>query len=186
MIRAAAGSSSAWEGRPLSRGRQGRLGLGAPDLLATYTNGDARGAVLCVAGGPSAGRPVSHRGAGHVAHPGRAPESGAGSRLSKLSVGVGENPREKLSELARLGALPIIQRAAEELDARRELATSAGRTSNATSAAMRAGCVTDSGRAGCRPPRASSRSRSGRFARRRRRSRPSCSRAPRSCCGLSR
>ncbi len=31
-----------------------------------------------------------------------------------LSVGVGENPRESLSELARLGARLIIQRAAED------------------------------------------------------------------------
>jgi hypothetical protein len=31
-----------------------------------------------------------------------------------LSVGVGENPRESLSELARLGARPIIQRAVED------------------------------------------------------------------------
>jgi putative transposase len=31
-----------------------------------------------------------------------------------LAVGVGENPRESLSELARLGARLIIQRAVEE------------------------------------------------------------------------
>ena len=31
-----------------------------------------------------------------------------------LSVGVGENPRESLSELARLGARLIIQRAVED------------------------------------------------------------------------
>jgi putative transposase len=31
-----------------------------------------------------------------------------------LAVGVGENPRESLSELARLGARPIIQRAVED------------------------------------------------------------------------
>jgi hypothetical protein len=31
-----------------------------------------------------------------------------------LSVRVGENPRESLSELARLGARPIIQRAVED------------------------------------------------------------------------
>ena len=34
-----------------------------------------------------------------------------------LSVGVGENPRESLSELARLGARLIIQRAVGEFDA---------------------------------------------------------------------
>jgi hypothetical protein len=92
-----------------------------------------------------------------------------------LAVGVGENPRESLSELARLGARLIIQRAVEdEFDAwlgRR--AMSAGRT-------ISEGCATAFARAGCRPLRASSRWRSRRSGRRPSRSSQGCSRGGRS------
>ena len=75
-----------------------------------------------------------------------------------LSVGVGENPRESLSELARLGARLIIQRAVEdEFDAWLGRARYERRPAiSARSAARRAGCATGSGLGGCRPPRGSS------------------------------
>ncbi len=102
-----------------------------------------------------------------------------------LSVGVGENPRESLSQLARLGARLIIQRAVEdEFDAWLGRARYERRAPDRREElARRAGCATGSDPGRCRPPRGSSRSRSRRFARRRRRSRPSCCRGPRSCCG---
>src|SRR5437588_5969631 len=62
-----------------------------------------------------------------------------------LSVGVGENPRESLSELARLGARLIIQRAVEdEFDAwlgraRYERRTSDQREDRAEESALRNG-----------------------------------------------
>ena len=66
-----------------------------------------------------------------------------------LSVGVGENPRETLSELARLGARLIIQRAVEdEFDAwlGRARYERRPRRSGARSVARRAGCATGSAR----------------------------------------
>src|SRR5437588_2782080 len=85
-----------------------------------------------------------------------------------LSVGVGENPRETLSELARLGARLIIQRAVEdEFDAWLAApATSAGRPSRVRSAVRRPGCATGFARGSCRPRRESSRLRSRRSAKR--------------------
>ena len=58
-----------------------------------------------------------------------------------LSVGVGENPRESLSELAKLGARLIIQRAWRTSSMRGwgALAMSAGRPIRAMSAVRRAG-----------------------------------------------
>ena len=96
-----------------------------------------------------------------------------------LAVGVGENPRESLSELARLGARLIIQRAVEdEFDAWLGRAgMSAGPSISVGCVTMRAGCATGFARALCRPPRGSLTSRSRRSVRRRRRSRQSCSRA---------
>ena len=68
-----------------------------------------------------------------------------------LAVGVGENPRESLSELAKLGARLIIQRAVEdEFDAWLGRARYERRRGG-----CRRGCATAFGRAGCRPPRAS-------------------------------
>ena len=74
-----------------------------------------------------------------------------------LAVGVGDNPRESLSELAKLGARLIIQRAVEdEFDAwLGRAAMSAGPSISAGCATTRAGCATGFARAGCRPPRAS-------------------------------
>jgi hypothetical protein len=60
-----------------------------------------------------------------------------------LAVGVGENPRESLSELARLGARLIIQRAVEdEFDAYAGRAMSAGRTISEDCATRRVGFTT--------------------------------------------
>ena len=83
-----------------------------------------------------------------------------------LAVGVGENPRESLSELAKLGARLIIQRAVEdEFDAWLGRARYERRPAiSASSAARRAGCATGFARGGCRPPRGSLRSRSRRSA----------------------
>ena len=67
-----------------------------------------------------------------------------------LAVGVGENPRESLSELAKLGARLIIQRAVEE-----EFDAWLGRARYERRPDYRAGCATAFARAGCRPPRAS-------------------------------
>ena len=105
-----------------------------------------------------------------------------------LAVGVGENPRESLSELAKLGARLIIQRAVED-----EFDAWLGRARYERRPEYQCGLRDyDSGlRNGfrprrCRPPRASFRSRSRGFARRRRRSPRSCFPARRSCCGPSR
>ena len=69
-----------------------------------------------------------------------------------LAVGVGENPRESLSELAKLGARLIIQRAVEdEFDAWLGRARYERRAREAATA----GCATAIALAGCRPPRAS-------------------------------
>jgi hypothetical protein len=90
-----------------------------------------------------------------------------------LSVGVGENPRESLSELARLGARLIIQRAVEdEFDAwlgraRYERRPDHQRGLRNCGSGLRNGFRA---RARCRPPRGSSRSRSRRCVRRPRRS----------------
>ena len=95
-----------------------------------------------------------------------------------LAVGVGENPRESLSELAKLGARLIIQRAVEdEFDAWLGRARYERRPDSARLRNYEAGCATGFARAGCRPRRASLRSRSRRSARRPSRSSPSCSRA---------
>ena len=83
-----------------------------------------------------------------------------------LSVGVGENPRESLCELAKLGARLIIQRAVEdEFDAwfgraRYERRLDTQSEERGDESGLRNGFV----RGGCRPPRASSRSRSRRSA----------------------
>src|SRR4051812_11079763 len=54
-----------------------------------------------------------------------------------LAVGVGENPREALSELARLGARLIIQRAVEE-----EFDAWLGRRAMSAGPRRRRGCAT--------------------------------------------
>src|SRR5438067_3499353 len=104
-----------------------------------------------------------------------------------LAVGVGENPRESLSELAKLGARLIIQRAVEdEFDAGWGApVTSAGPTTSAGCATTGAGCATGFAPASCRPRRESSSWRSRRSGRLPRRSPPSCSRGVRSWCGPS-
>ena len=95
-----------------------------------------------------------------------------------LAVGVGENPRESLSSLAKLGARLIIQRAVEdEFDAwlgrarydRRPDYQRGLRT-------ISQGCATAFARASCRPPRASSQWRSRRSERQPSRSSQSSSR----------
>jgi hypothetical protein len=91
-----------------------------------------------------------------------------------LAVGVGENPREALSELARLGARLILQRAVED-----EFDAWLGRASGAQR--RRRDCATASGRAGCRPRRASSLWRSPWSVRRPSLSSQGCSRAGPSC-----
>jgi putative transposase len=105
-----------------------------------------------------------------------------------LAVGVGENPRESLSELAKLGARLIIQRAVEE-----EFDAWLGRARYERRPEYQRGLRNyDSGlRNGFRPRRVqtaegSLRSRSLRCARLRRRSRRSCFPGHRSCCGPSR
>ena len=105
-----------------------------------------------------------------------------------LAVGVGGNPRESLSELAKLGAGLIIQRAVEDgFDAW------LGRVRYKRRPDCQRGlCKYDSGlRNGFRSrtvqtAEGSSRSRSRRSGRRLRRSRPSCFPGRRSCCGPSR
>jgi transposase-like protein len=67
-----------------------------------------------------------------------------------LAVGVGENPRESLSELAKLGARLIIQRAVEE-----ESDAWLGRARYERRPEAPPGLRNGFGRAGCRPPRAS-------------------------------
>jgi hypothetical protein len=97
-----------------------------------------------------------------------------------LAVGVGENPRESLSELAKLGARLIIQRAVEG-------SSTPGSGGRAMSAGLSArGCATAFVPARCRPPRASSRSRCRRSGRRPSRSCPSSSPEAASCSGSSR
>jgi hypothetical protein len=75
-----------------------------------------------------------------------------------LAVGVGENPRESLSELARLGARLIIQRAVEDEfeSSRRGFAgpgMSAGSRISAGCAITTADCATGCARARSRPRR---------------------------------
>ena len=84
-----------------------------------------------------------------------------------------------LSELAQLGARLIIQRAVEEeFDAGWVgLVMSAGRSVSGGCTTMDAGCAMGFAPGGCRRARASSRSRSRRFARRLSRSSPSCFRS---------
>ena len=104
-----------------------------------------------------------------------------------LSVGVGENPRETLSELARLGARLIIQRAVED-----EFDAWLGRARYERRAADQCGERSEESgmRNGFRLRRLQTAegpgSRSRRYAKRPRRSRPSCSRGRRSWCGRSR
>ncbi len=86
-----------------------------------------------------------------------------------LAVGVGEDPRAALSQLAKLGARLIIS-------ARSRRSSTRGWDARATSAgptASRRECAPGFGRGRCRPPRASCRSRSRRSARPPRRSCPS-------------
>src|SRR5439155_9797613 len=93
-----------------------------------------------------------------------------------LAVGVGENPRETLSELAKLGARSIIQRAVED-----EFDAWLGRARYERRPEAPPGL-----RNGFRPRRvASSRWRSRRFGRRPSRSSHGCSRAGPSCCARS-
>ena len=89
-----------------------------------------------------------------------------------LAVGVGENPREALSERAKLGARLIIQRAVE-------MSSTPGLAGRATSAGprRRRDCAMGFARGGCRPRRASCRWRSRRSGRQPSRSSPNCSRA---------
>ena len=85
-----------------------------------------------------------------------------------LSVGVGENPRESLSELAILGGRLIIQRAVEdEFDAWLGRARYERRPDDADRRGVLEIGIPQ-------------------VARRRRRSRPSCSHGLRSCCERSR
>ena len=76
-----------------------------------------------------------------------------------LAVGVGDNPRESLSELAKLGARLIIQRAVEdEFDAWLGRARYERRPEYQRGLENYGeGCATGFGRAGCRPPRVSCR-----------------------------
>jgi hypothetical protein len=104
-----------------------------------------------------------------------------------LAVGVGENPRESLSELARLGAGLIIQRAVED-----EFDAWLGRAGYERRPGYRSGLRNYDGglRNGFRarrvqPPRGSLRSTSRGSARRRRRSPQSCFPGHRSRCGPS-
>jgi hypothetical protein len=105
-----------------------------------------------------------------------------------LAVGVGENPRESLSVLAKLGARLIIQRAVEdEFDAwlgraRYERRPDYQRGLRNYESGLRNGFA----RAGCRPRRGSWRSRSRRSARRPSRLCRRCSRMRRSCCARGR
>src|ERR1700685_761764 len=87
-----------------------------------------------------------------------------------LAVGVGENPRESLSELARLGARLIIQRAVEdEFDAWLGRARYERRPGDHGEERGEEGGLRNGFRPRrCRRRRGSSRSRSRRFARRRR------------------
>jgi hypothetical protein len=93
-----------------------------------------------------------------------------------LALGVGENPRESLSELAKLGARLIIQRAVEE-----ELDAWLGRARYERRPDCQRGCATAFAPASCRPPRASLRSRCRRSDRRPSRSSPSSSPEAPSC-----
>jgi putative transposase len=105
-----------------------------------------------------------------------------------LAVGVGEDRRESLSELARLGARLIIQRAVED-----EFDAWLGRSCYERRAEYQRGLRNYEGglRNGFRPRRVQTaegglRSRSRRSGRRRRRLPPSCFPGRRSCCGPSR
>ena len=84
-----------------------------------------------------------------------------------LPVGVGENPREALSELARLGARLIIQRAVRTSSRPGwvVLAMSAGRSISAGFATTSRGSGMAIALAGCRPPRGAAGARSRRSAR---------------------
>ena len=98
-----------------------------------------------------------------------------------LAVGVGENPRESLSELAKLGARLIIQRAVEE-----EFDAWLGRARYERRSEAPPGL-----RNGYRPRRLQTAEGELEIevpssARRRRRSRPSCFPEPRRCCEPSR
>jgi putative transposase len=100
-----------------------------------------------------------------------------------LAVGVGENPRQSLSELAKLGARLIIQRAVEdEFDAWLGRARYERRPDYQRGLRnFDSGLRTATAHAACRPQRESSRSRSRRCARPRSRSSLRSSRTRRSC-----
>ena len=104
-----------------------------------------------------------------------------------LAVGVGENPRESLSSLAKLGARLIIQRAVEdEFDAWLGRARYDRRPDYQRGLVTRERrCATAFARASCRPPRGSSQWRSRRSERQPSRSSQSSSRGERSCCAPS-
>ena len=76
-----------------------------------------------------------------------------------LAVGVGENPRESLSGLAKLGARLIISGPWRMSSMRGWGAPGMGAdpTISEGCATTREGCATGFARASCRPPRASSR-----------------------------
>ena len=105
-----------------------------------------------------------------------------------LAVGVGENPRESLSGLAKLGARLIIQRAVEdEFDAWLGRSRYERRPDyHGAYATIREGCETAFAQGRCRPARASLRSGSRRSEKPPSRSSQSCSPEARSSCAPSR
>jgi hypothetical protein len=111
------------------------------------------------------------------------PSAERAARIDRLlAVGLGEDPRGALSELARLGMRLIIQRAVEdEFDA--WLGRARYERRSETAPGKRNGYRP---RAGCRPPRASVGSRSRRCRRPPSRSSSSGFRAASSCCAASR
>jgi len=98
-----------------------------------------------------------------------------------LAVGVGENPRESLSELAKLGARLIIQRAVEE-----EFDAWLGGRVMSAGRSISGACVMGFAPGGCRRRRGSSPWRSRSSGRPPSRSSQGCFRAARSCCAPSR
>jgi hypothetical protein len=98
-----------------------------------------------------------------------------------LAVGVGENPREALSELAKLSARLIIQRAVEE-----EFDAWLGRARYERRPEAPPGLRNGFRPRGVQTAEGELRSRSPRSERRPSRSAPSCSRAAPSCCAASR
>jgi putative transposase len=98
-----------------------------------------------------------------------------------LAVGVGENPRESLSEAAKLGARLIIQRAVED-----EFDAWLGRRATSAGPSINGACATAFAPAACRLARARSRWGSRRSGKPPSRLSPSCSRGAPSCFAPSR